>query len=492
MRSALRFALMLLPAVPALIAAGCASGDDDTVPIAVVGNTDSLFESGGRLSTGGKLVRGAMFEGLTGFDEQGRVIPALADRWIITDDGLSYIFRLRDGTWTDGSPLTAVSAQAALRRALTDIRDTPLGADLSAISEVRAMAGRVIELRLAYRHPDLLQLLAQPELGLVHRGVGGGPMSLVRDGDLAVLRPIPPGQRGLPKEDGWKERARTLRIAALPAEQAVEDLRGGKISLVMGGSGTDFPLASRVGIAHGVVRIDPVSGLFGFVVLHRAGFLADSANREAVAMAIDRDAIARALDVRGWTPSARIVSSGMEGDLGTIGERWTQLDLDERRATAAARVTHWRNAGKPVPVLRIGLPKGPGADAIFAQLQEDLQFIGIDARRVAESADAELRLVDTVARYPRASWFLSQLACSLRRGLCSEEADRLAAEARRAPDGASRAALLAEAEAELTAANVFISLGPPVRWSAMRRDVTGFSVNRWGVHPLMPLAMLPK
>jgi hypothetical protein len=31
-----------------------------------------------------------------------------------------------------------------------------------------------------------------------------------------------------------------------------------------------------------------------------------------------------------------------------------------------------------------------------------------------------------------------------------------------------------------------------VRWSAMRRDVTGFSVNRWGVHPLMPLAMLPR
>ena len=111
--------------------------------------------------------------------------------------------------------------------------------------------------------------------------------------------------------------------------------------------------------------------------------------------------------------------------------------------------------------------------------------------RVGESAEADLRLVDTVARYPRASWFLGQLACSLRR-LCSAEADRLAAEARRASDGAARAALLAEAEAELTTANVFIPLGPPVRWSALRRDVTGFSVNRWGVHPLMSLAMLPK
>ena len=492
MRSALRSALMLLPAISALLATGCAGGDDDTVPIAIVGSPGAPFENGGRLSMAGKLVRGATFEGLTGFDEEGRVVPALADRWIITDDGLSYIFRLRDGTWTDGSPLTAVSARTALRKALADIKGTPLANDLSAISEIRAMAGRVVELRLSYRHPDLLQLLAQPELGLSNQGVGAGPMSLARDGNLAMLTPIPPGSRGLPKEEGWKERARTLLIAASPMEQAVEDLRAGKTSLVMGGSGADYPLAGRVGIAHGVVRIDPVSGLFGFAVVRATGFLSESANREAIAMAINRDALGRALDIRGWTPSTRIVSIGMEGDLGTIGERWSQLDLDERRAIATARVTRWRDSGNPVPVLRIAMPKGPGADAIFVQLQDDLQFIGIDARRVAESADAELRMVDAVARYPRASWFVGQFACSLDRGLCSAEADRLAAEARRAPDGASRAALLAEAEAELTAANVFIPLGPPVRWSAMRRDVTGFSVNRWGVHPLMPLAMLPK
>lgn len=492
MRLVLRSVFMSLSAMAVLFAAGCAGGDNDTVPIAVIGSAGAPFESGGNLPFAGKLVRGATFEGLTGFDQEGRVIPALADRWIITDDGLSYIFRLRDGTWTDGSPLTAVSARTALRRALSDIQGTPLGEDLAAISDVRAMAGRVIELRLAYRHPDLLQLLAQPELGLAHKGVGGGPMRLAREGNLAVLTPIPPGQRGLPKERDWKERARTLRLAAFPAEQAVEDLRAGKINLVMGGSAADYPLASRVGITQGAVRVDPVSGLFGFAVVRADGFLADSLHREAIAMAIDRDAIAQAIGARGWSPSTRIVSAGMEGDLGTIGERWSQLDADGRRATAAARVTRWRNAGNPVPVLRIAMPKGPGADAIFAELQDDLQFIGIDARRVAESADAELRLVDTVARYPRASWFLAQLACPLRRGLCSKEADRLAAEARRAPDGAARAALLAEAEAELTAANVFIPLGPPVRWSAMRRDVTGFSVNRWGVHPLMPLAMLPK
>lgn len=492
MRSSLRSVALSLLAIPALLMAGCSGGDEHTVPIAIIGEADSLADADGDLSGPAQLVRAATAEGLVGFDEQGRVIPALADRWIITDDGLSYIFRLRDGVWTDGAPLTAVSARSALREALRELKGTPLGEDLSVVSEVRAMAGRVVELRLEYRHPDLLLLLAQPEMGLVRKGVGSGPMKLAKVDDVAVLTPIPPGERGLPREEGWDERARTLRLTAMPAKQAVEDFVGGKVSIVLGGSAADWPLAGSIGIAKGVVRTELVPGLFGLSVVESGGFLADSANREAVGMAIDRGALAKALDVSGWTPSTRLVSPGMEGDLGTIGERWTQLDLGQRRATAMARVIRWRGEEKPIPVLRIAMPEGPGADIIFNSVWKDLGSVGIEAQRVEEAADADLRLVDMTARYPRASWFLGQFACSLKRGICSADADRLTAEARRAPDAATRSALLAEAEAELTAANVFIPFGSPVRWSAMRRDVTGFTVNRWSVHPLMPLAMLPK
>ena len=78
-------------------------------------------------------------------DERGRVIPALADRWIVTDDGLSYIFRLRDGDWPDKTPITGETARTALLQAISALRGTPLGSDLAAIGEVRAMAGRVSE-----------------------------------------------------------------------------------------------------------------------------------------------------------------------------------------------------------------------------------------------------------------------------------------------------------------------------------------------------------
>jgi hypothetical protein len=55
-----------------------------------------------------------------------------------------------------------------------------------------------------------------------------------------------------------------------------------------------------------------------------------------------------------------------------------------------------------------------------------------------------------------------------------------------------RANLLGDAEATLTKANVFIPFGAPIRWSLVRGDATGFAVNRWNIHPLMPMALRPK
>jgi peptide/nickel transport system substrate-binding protein/oligopeptide transport system substrate-binding protein len=196
----------------------------------------------------------------------------------------------------------------------------------------------------------------------------------------------------------------------------------------------------------------------------------------------------------GWTATNRLVSPGLDGDLGTIGERWAELSMEERRALATARVTRWRTEqeeDEPVR-LRIALPQGPGADMLFKRLSEDLGEVGIEAVLRTEGTDSDLRLVDDLARYPRAIWFLNRLNCKTRRSLCDPEADQRVAEARAARDPAERAALLAEAEAELTVANVFIPFGAPIRWSLVRGDVVGFAPNRWGWHPLMPMALRPR
>src|SRR5258706_7112853 len=154
--AAARAAIRGLAALPlAVPLAACGSDESSTVEVVAIGQPNAPFETGRRLPPAAQLLRGATAEGLVSLDEQGQVIPAVADRWIVTDDGLSYIFRLRSGNWPDGAPLTAESARAALRQAIAELRDTPMALDLAGIEDIRVMAGRVFQLRLAHPQPEL-------------------------------------------------------------------------------------------------------------------------------------------------------------------------------------------------------------------------------------------------------------------------------------------------------------------------------------------------
>lgn len=485
--------LCLLALPLALPLAACGHDSEGALAIAVVGSADDPFEQGVRLSTGGQLVRAATAEGLVGRDGQGQVTSALADRWIVTDDGTSYIFRLREGTWPDGSDLTGDSARDALRRAMRRLSGTSLGLDLAQIADVRAMAGRVIEIRLKGPMPDFLQLLAQPELALEHGGHGTGPMRLERKDGVAVLSMTPPEDRGQPQRAGWKRTVRPLHVRGMSAETAIKLFDDGGVDVVLGGQIESLPLADTGPLSRGTVRLDPAIGLFGLQVRRADGFLADPANREAVAMAIDRDGLIEPFNVGGWEPTSRIVAPGLAGDLGTIGERWAEMTLAQRRAAAAQRVAAWTKANKGQPLtLTIELPAGPGADILFERLASDLRAIGIVLGRPDKGRDGDLVLVDRVARYPGARWFLNQFNCALRAGVCSQAADRLVAEAVASEDPAETAAMLAEAEAELTQTNGYIPFGAPVRFSLVRAGIDGFSANQWAFHPLPPFATLSR
>lgn len=481
----------LAPVIAALMSAaltGCGSGRDSGLNVVAIGEPKSPFASGARLGPAGQTVRQATVEGLVGFDELGRVVPALADRWIITDDGLSYIFRLRDGTWPDGSAITGQGARTSLLGAISALSGTPFARDISDIGEIRAMAGRVIEIRLVRPVPNLLQMLAQPELGLPWKGKGSGPMALNRDGYVARLTPIAPQQRGLPAIRDWTGRTRTVSLVSLRADQAVQRFNEGDSDVLLGGRIEHFPLASALGLSRGTIRLDPVTGLFGLSVTHETGFLARAENREALAMAIDRDGLIAPFGLGGWSPATRIVAAGVEGDPGLVGERWTALSPAERKAQARARVERWR-AGGGEPRLRVALPPGPGSDLLLARLRSDFAEIGVRLDRAPDEGRADLRLIDVVARYPRADWYFNQLSCQARRAPCSPAADDRMAAARASRDPAERNALLAEAEDELTRANVFIPFGQPIRWSLVRGHVTGFATNPWNIHPLMPMAL---
>ena len=59
------------------------------------------------LSNGEALIRSNMAQGLVRLDSGGAGRTGLAERWNVSDDGLSYIFRLQTGEWPDGRKIKA-------------------------------------------------------------------------------------------------------------------------------------------------------------------------------------------------------------------------------------------------------------------------------------------------------------------------------------------------------------------------------------------------
>ena len=78
-----------------LILAACSRSGDGTVAVAVIGEPSDLVAKGVRLAPPAELVRAATTQGLVQLDEAGQLVPGLAERWIVTADGMSYIFRIR-------------------------------------------------------------------------------------------------------------------------------------------------------------------------------------------------------------------------------------------------------------------------------------------------------------------------------------------------------------------------------------------------------------
>lgn len=141
------------------------------------------------------------FDGLVRFDGNShKIVPALAESWEVSDDGLEWTFNLRDGvTFHDGTPLNADAVVFSLERQRD--KDHPYHCDkclrwnakFSAIEKVEAVDESTVKITLSEPSPTLLVNLAfyigyivsptavkaDPE-GFRSNPVGTGPFKFVR------------------------------------------------------------------------------------------------------------------------------------------------------------------------------------------------------------------------------------------------------------------------------------------------------------------------
>ena len=159
LRRACAAALMFLTV---LAAAGCQPADEGKTDVLVIGEAPKIVDaSAGPLTEPQAVLLSSVAQGLVRFDASGQIVPGLAERWNVTDDGLSYIFRLRSMEWPDGRKLTAQQVARLLRRQIASRSNNPLKDTLGAIDEIVPMTDRVLEISLKAPRPHLLQLLAR-------------------------------------------------------------------------------------------------------------------------------------------------------------------------------------------------------------------------------------------------------------------------------------------------------------------------------------------
>ena len=87
------------------------------------------------------FLAGQLFEGLVEIDEAAGILPALAARWDVSQDGRRYTFYLREGRqWSDGSALTASDFEYAWKRNLALGYQSAAGLLLADVENARAVA----------------------------------------------------------------------------------------------------------------------------------------------------------------------------------------------------------------------------------------------------------------------------------------------------------------------------------------------------------------
>ena len=98
------------------------------------------------------------------------LLPGLAESWEVSDDGLRYTFRLRDATFSDGSPLTAEDVVFSFLR-LRDQEDSAYNSAFQVIEDVRAVDAKTVEFTLQYPAAPFLGSVEMFNAGIVPKAV---------------------------------------------------------------------------------------------------------------------------------------------------------------------------------------------------------------------------------------------------------------------------------------------------------------------------------
>ncbi len=466
----------------------------------------------------------ALFEGLCALDERtSQPVPAAAERWEVSPDGLTWTFHLRaTAKWSNGEPLTAHDFVASWRRALAPALAAeyayllyPLKnaeainagelTDLSALGAA-ALDDRTLRMTLERPTPYLPALTAQPvwfpvnprvlaKFGHVNQRQPAWtrPENLVGNGPFTLAEWTPNARLVVTKNPAYWDAAnvRLSQIVFFPTESPdVEErnFRAGQVHLTYGLPTSKLAIYEKENPA--ALRRDPfLQAIFLRFNTTRPPFN-DARVRRALSLAVDRDAIAASVlrgagtparsftppDCAGYTARATVptdfaAARDLLAEAGFPGGRdLPPLDLQVRNDEHQPRVAEVLQA-QWAKELGATLTITPLEQKTWVQNQQTLNYTLSGAGWIGDFVDP-VTFLDLFVSNGGNNWT----------GWASAEYDRLLAQAAVTPDAAARHEIFQQAEAHLLEQSPVAPVFFGVRAYLIHPAVKGWEPSLLGLH----------
>ena len=339
-----------------------------------------------------QLVAGNIFEGLVRLTDKLEPVPALADSWQMSEDGLTYTFKLKkDVKWHDGKPFTSAdvvfSVDVFVRKTLARARG-----NLAVVESITAPDAHTVVFKL--KHPvgaflNFFETGSMPMLPkhiyegapdfLSHpannKPIGTGPFKFkewVKGSYIHLTANEDYHVKGVP---GVKE----VYFHVIPdAAARAAAFESGKVDVVPGGGVEYFDvqrLASLPGAAvttKGWEFFAPHSWLW---LNNRRKPFDDVKFRQAVMYAIDREAIAKVA----FFGFAKVATGPVNSSVKFYTDKVTSYKRDLNKAKALIKETSYK--GEPLRLLP--MPYGETWMRVAEMIRQNLQQAGIKVEMVS-------------------------------------------------------------------------------------------------------------
>ncbi|MEM9223415.1 MAG: peptide ABC transporter substrate-binding protein [Pseudomonadota bacterium] len=279
-----------------------------------------------------------LLEGLVINDAAGGIAPGVASDWEISDDGLTYSFKLRDDAkWSDGSPVTASDFVFSLRRIMNPetgakyanilypmLNAEPINKGERPVEDlgVRAVDDKTLEIKLEQPTAYFLELLTH-QTGLPvnpasveeHGADFLAPGNFVANGPYELVSFTPNDKLVMKKNEDFHsaDEVSIDEVVNYPIEErstCVRRFEAGEVH-----SCNELPreqLASLKDRLGDQVHVHPYLGTYYYGVNSAREPFDDVRVRQALSMAIDREFLADEIFSGSMIPAYSLVPPGIE------------------------------------------------------------------------------------------------------------------------------------------------------------------------------------